>query len=262
MSIIYDAIMYDKNRAKAQQKSLQALQKVGVAEYKRDEQRRKTEAVINKCVKRKKALISTSIKDFVELYSKIGKIHFQESEGIKELSTINDKLPDIEVLSVVVNAKVDMLSDKQEAILFLTRGLIGGAANSLRKEAEEDLAYAKLLSKQADVIEAQYKSIMIADEIVYQKVERITDTLTQINRLLRRSNTVCNNIIEKNGYDARTYSSFEKDCLMTCVNTAKVLKDIIDIPIFEVDGSLSSETEKLIELGNGYIQAINKVANN
>lgn len=260
MSIIYDVIMYDKNQTKAHEKNLKSLHKVGEAEYKREEERKKMQAAVEKCAKRKRALITTSIKDFVELYSKIGRIKFQESEGINELEIIESKLPDIQVLTSATEVRIDVLDSKQETMLFLTRGFLGGAARSIRKESEQQLASANIIRRQADVIAAQYESIRIADELIYERVERITASLTEINRLLRKSNTVCNEIINKNGDDVKNYSQYEKDCLMTCVNTAKMLKDIIDVPIFEENGKISEDAEMLIDLGNNYMQEIKKIA--
>ena len=46
----------------------------------------KTEKSLIRLANRKKGILSTSIKNFIDLYSQIMKINFKEGEGIKELS--------------------------------------------------------------------------------------------------------------------------------------------------------------------------------
>lgn len=274
MGIIYNIIKSDQNQKKAYEKNLKSFHALGEAQLKQNEQEKKTRAAIEKCAKRKKALLATSVQDFVKLYQKIGKLKYVETDGMRELELIGKN----EIASIKENLQImssaQILTDRQEKWILLSGWLVGGLSGGLvgglggataslayiiRKESEQEMASARMIQKEAAVLEAQYNSIALADEIIYERVTRITDILTNVNLLLMKSNKICSQIIETRGNDFRTYTSFEKDCITSYVISAKTLKEIIDIPIFEKDGKLSEKSNDLIALGSNYIKKLQEI---
>ena len=61
--------------------------------------------------------------------------------------------------------------------------------------------------------------------------------------------------------DVKNYSEYDKSVLMTCVNFAVALSDIIDVPVVDEKGQICQEAEKMIVSGEKYLKQINQVIN-
>lgn len=258
-SLIYNIIKSDKNEKKANEKNLKSLHSLGEAKLKNERQEKETRDALTKLARRKRALMITSVKDFVELYSKIGKIKYMDTNVEKDMQIIEQNEISTISQNISIAATVDILSPKQEA--FYVLGGIVGVSRLMVKETEQALASAKIIQKESSVLSSQYESIALSNKVIYERVIRITDILTRINILLIKSNKICNEIIENNGYDFRAYSKYEKDCITTYVMTAKTLKQIIDAPVFN-NGELTKESEELLQLGEDYIRQIQAISSN
>jgi len=250
---IINMLQSDKMNTEAEKRVVKALNRQSDAENKLYNQKRLTEQSLKKLVNRKKGIISTSIADFISLYERIGKINFNQSDGMSELlegSQLSTIVNEMQGLITVANKS---LTPQQTYITFL----LGGVPGLIKKEAELNLANAKMLDSTSRVVESQAESIIVVLDSIYQVSERISKLLAQLNLLLRKSIETTSLIIEKNGRSRLNYSQQDKDCIRTLINTADAVKKIIDAPLFEKDGEISQKAREVIEIGENYLKEIN-----
>lgn len=250
---IANMIKADKMDAEAERRVVKALNRQNDAENDLYYHKRLTEQSLEKLVNRKKGIISTSITDFISLYEKIGKINFNQSDGMSELLG-GSQLP------VIVNEMRSMatvsnktLTPQQTYIAFL----VGGIPGLIKKEAELNLANAKILDSSLRVAASHAESAIVVLDAIYQVFERISKLLAQLNLLLRKSIETTSLIIEKNGNSRLNYSQQDKDYIRTLINTADAVKKVIDAPLFEKDGEISQKAREVIEVGENYLEQIN-----
>ena len=65
--------------------------------------------------------------------------------------------------------------------------------------------------------------------------------------------------IAKNGLDIGNYSEYEKGVLMTCVNIAAAMSDIITIPVVNEQGQLYESAREMVEKGEQYLKKMNQL---
>ena len=75
----------------------------------RSEKEGQVEKALNKLINRKKAILNTSMKDFVEIFQELMKVNFTEGEGIKELAGI---LPPV-LLEEMQSVQIAVLNPKK-----------------------------------------------------------------------------------------------------------------------------------------------------
>lgn len=261
---ILDMIKADKYNAEADKINIKALNKLGNAEREQKEQQERTMLSLEKLANRKRGIISTSIKDFISVYGKILKINFDESDGIKELETSKFSLAVIDEMKSMVTVAGFSLTSSQTVSTFIVGvmkfgGLVGGVSNIIAKEAELNAVAAKLRRKQADVASSQAETIIVALDAVYQRAERMSKLLAQLNALFRKSIETTSLIIDKNGKDRNGYSNEEKGYIANCLNFADAVKKILDVPLIDETGDLTIKSIEAIETGEKYLQSINKI---
>ena len=80
-----------------------------------------------------------------------------------------------------------------------------------------------------------------------------------MNMMFLRSIEETRKTIDKNGLNIHNYSEYEKGVLMTCVNVAKAVSDIVNIPVVDANGKISRQAIQMIETGENYLKEINEV---
>lgn len=252
-SFIENMIVADKNDAKAEEINIKSLNRMGDAQREQMKQEEKTQASLIKLATRKKAILISSIDQFLSLYEKIIKIDFQTSEGIKELFDSKFTPTIIQDMKTVTSVAATDLNTNQIVATMLIKGGLSGV---IAKESELNLNVAYMRNKQARVIEAQIETICVVLDAMYQRAEKLCKVLTALNVLLIDSLKYAAEIIDKNGFDRNNYNQHDRDSIMTCINIASTVKKIIDAPLIDQEGEITLQSLEAIEIGEAYLKEI------
>lgn len=259
MSFIFNMIKADKNNEKADKINIKAFEKIEEAKINQRKSQEKMDMSLEKLINRKKGILSTSIKEFLEIYEKIMQVDFQQGDGIKELS-MNMLAPEVvnELRNIVTTAVGNQLTTKQAIITYL----FGGVSGIIAKEAEMNLSVANIRKKQASVVEAHSETICIALDAIIQRCDRISDILAKLNLLFMKSIKTTSEIINQKGMNRLNYTKADKEALMTCINIASTIKKILDTKLFDENGGITEQSIKAIQIGDEYLNKINNVIKN
>lgn len=260
MSFIFNMLSADKNNKRADEINVKAFNRISKAEQEEKRQETKMNNSLTKLAKRKKAILTTSMNDFINLYERIIKINFIESDGIKEALNHSFTIDNVKEIKEFVNVAGMNLTNGQTIVAMLMP-ISGGISNVIKKEAELNVGVAQMRSKQARVIESQCETKCVALDAIIQRAERLSQLLTKLNILFIKSIENSNLIINEKGTDRKNYNSSDRDALMSCMNLAGTIKVILDTPLIDKDSKLTQESLKAIEMGNEYINKINLCIN-
>ncbi|OUQ56199.1 hypothetical protein B5E58_11025 [Tyzzerella sp. An114] len=215
-----------------------------------------TEKRLLNVAKKKRAIVEHTVPKFVEVYGKIQKIELGESSlkndimiksNIKNLGVINS-------LSIVCKKE---FTDKELLCGWIFKG-IGGL---MEMDSQQYLSAANSQVRAANVIYSQSRSIIEVYDAIVQRADRIAKLLVSMNVLFLGSISKTNDIINKNGLDVKKYSEYEKGVLMTCVNIACSISDIINVPVIDENGNISEAANEMIATGENYLEKMNKLIN-
>lgn len=259
MSFIWNMIQADKNNARADKINLKAFEKIQNAKEKQEEQEQKMYMSLEKLANRKKGILCTSIKEFIETYEKIMKIDFKDGDGIRELSIT--KLPP-EMISDVRNMSATAIGMTMTTGQTIATYLIkGGISGIIAKEAEMNLGVANIRKRQANVIEAHSETICTALDAIIQRCDRISEILAKLNLLFMKSIKTTGEIISQKGMNRLNYTRSDKEEIMTCINIASTIKKILDTKLFDEKGEITKQSIEAIQIGDQYLNQINNVIN-
>lgn len=259
MGFIWNMIQADKNNERADRINIKAFEKIQNAREKQEEQENRTKMALEKLANRKKGILCTTMKNFIEIYEKIMKIDFTEGEGIKELS-LSTLTPTIfnDVKNMSATAIGVQMTTGQTIATYLIKGGISGI---IAKEAEMNVSVASMRRRQSNVIESQVETTCIALDGIIQRADRISDILAKLNLLFRKSIKTTDEIIEAKGKNRLNYTKSDKECLMTCINIAGAIKKILDIKLLDENGEITKKSLEAIQIGDDYLNQINDVIN-
>ncbi|WP_160690080.1 hypothetical protein [Clostridium sp. C2-6-12] len=258
MSFIFNMIKADKNNEKADKINIKAFEKIEEAKINQKKYQENMDMSLEKLINRKKGILSTSIREFLEIYEKIMKIDFEEGDGIKELS-MNMFAPEVvnELKNTVTTAVGNQLTTKQAIITYL----FGGISGIIAKEAEMNLGVANIRKRQANVIEAHSETICIALNAIIQRCDRISEILAKLNLLFMKSIKTTGEIISQKGMNRLNYTKSDKEAIMTCINIASTIKKILDTKLFDEKGEITKQSIEAIQIGDQYLNEINNTIN-
>ena len=198
---------------------------------------------LQKLVNRKRALLSGRLPQFIDVYQQIQRINFQPGAGILELENTAFTVRDTEEVTLMIDTARKPMTDKELVIKYLMRGAGGMLIADSKRNAQiaDDQLYI------ASTIKAQTENMEIVLDAIGTRADQIANVLARFGILLGKSITETERIIGQNGLDRNRYSQSDRETLMTCVNLAKGIKDILDVPILGQDGSVTAESLKALE---------------
>lgn len=252
---IHQMIKADKNNAQAAKINTKAFTRIATADAKITSLEQLTEKSILRLANRKKGILQTSIKSFLEVYDKIIKINFQPGDGIKELENLSLSPSQVGELKKLSQGASLSLTDAQ----ILTSFLISGIPGLIVKESEYNVSLAQIRNKQSLIIESQAETICTYLESIASHANMISDLLTKLNVLFIKVLNTTQSIIEINGFNRSNYSTQDKESLMTCINFASALKNILDAKLLDGQSEISKEAIECIENSNKFLQQINQL---
>lgn len=204
--------------------------------------------------KKKRAIINDTVPKFVDVYSKIQKVEVSLKSQSTELAfPVNDnELSKID--SMTMSCKKEF-TDKELVCGFLILGTM------IRKDSERSLSAANNQLRAANVVYSQAESVAAVYDAIVERADRIARLLMAMNALFIKSIQETDNVIGKNGLDVRNYDEFDKGVLMTCVNIAGAMSDLINVPVVDEDGLVSQAAEEMIATGENYLSKMKTLIN-
>ena len=243
-----------KNNEEAMKKYAKAFSREEEAKAMIKSKESETEQSILKLAKRKKAIIETSINDFLEFYKNLQKIEILEGAGIKELNSLTISAATISQMKSMTISSKKTLDNKELITTFLFRGMYGSDV----KNSERNISAANSQMRAANVVYSQAETICVVYDAIKTRADRMSDLLKRMNYLLTKSIAEANAIVDKNGYDVAKYNDADIYVVVNCINWLKAIKDIIDTPLFNESGELEETAIIAIEEGEKSIALINQ----
>lgn len=133
------------------------------------------------------------------------------------------------------------------------------ASLAIKKEGEEKLKEAAQIEKQARLQKSHYANISLSYSAIEERCAKMTNVLTKLNVMFKKSIDHCSEITAKNGADKCLYSENERTSLAGCLNLAKAVKAILDVPLLDENGKITKASLEAIETGNQYILKISNL---
>jgi len=132
------------------------------------------------------------------------------------------------------------------------------AGLSIKKDAEGKLKEANQIAKQSKLQQIHYENVALSYSTIETRCSKMTEILTKLNIIFKNSLDYSFELIEKNGIDKSSYSLDERKALAGCINLAKAVKSILDVPLLDKNNEISKASLEAIEMGAAYIS---KMAN-
>lgn len=249
--------------AKAQRKYAKAMTRQLEAEALLKEKKENADAALIKVANRKRAIVATSMYQFLDVYERIIKIDFQGSDEIKKISAITLIPKEVAHIKTIAQTAVKPMTDR-EVVVTLLKGTVlfgglGGIGYSIAKDAERNLKAANAQLRMAEVAYKEAEAIGVSLDTVVDRANALAGLLARLNLLFMRSIQHTTEIIDRNGYSRTAYNQDDRKALMSCINIASTMKKIIDEPVITPNGELAVETAKTLEIGNNFIKQVEQL---
>jgi len=204
--------------------------------------------------KKKRAVIKVAFPRFVDVYSQIQQVQLEQDNSLAVIpaSTSVEHFSPV-TISSIVNKKE--FTDKELVCGLLTRGL----GNMMVKDSERLMSAARRQLSAANVAYSQAESICTVCDAVIARADRIANLLMAMNVLFLKAIEETQKTIGRNGLNVRNYSENDKGILMTCVNMAVAMTDLIDIPVVNSEGEIAESAVKTIRTGEKYLSEMKQV---
>jgi len=242
----------DKKEARAERINANSFQRIADAEEKVMEMQYITRMSLEKLANRKRGILNTSIKDFIDTYEKIMAIEFHEGDGIKELKILTIPRAIFNEMKQLTAVASTPMSDKQVLYTFI----VGGIPGLIENEAEQRLSESLMRKKQAAVIESQSETFVVALDAIKQRSDRISEVLAKLNLIFRKSIKQMEQVIARFGQDRLTYQKSDRRCIMVAVNLAMTIKKILDTKLLDEKGEITTQSIEAIKMGDQFLSQL------
>lgn len=256
--VVHDMRESDRLNEQAERKSVKSFSRVAEAQIAQREAEEIMNQEVLRLTNRKRAILSTSMKDFLTVYEKLIKINFLESDGIQELGEFTPAVVEnLHVQILAVQSMPQMTAITKNVVFgFLLGGALGAVSSSIVDDSKRNLDLARMQSRQADVIAQQSKGVSLAYQAVTERASSMTDVMTKLNMLFIRGIRYTNALIEAKGSDKKNYTLEDRKSLVVCVNLAGAVKSVLDTPIIDREGKITQKSLETIQLGERCLQEI------
>ncbi|EGQ9325796.1 hypothetical protein [Vibrio vulnificus] len=121
---------------------------------------------------------------------------------------------------------------------------VGGMMMASKAEAAKEDAYGNL--DKAELASEQMKEARVAASGIRLRFEEITKVLRSLELRFQPLLQSLNELVESNT-NYSTYSEEDRKGVMIAASTAKVLKNLLEAPIIDKEGTLTPESRKVLE---------------
>lgn len=244
----YSVDKAEKLDDKALKKYAKAFERSEEAELLVKKKAEYTEKRLGNVVKKKRAIIQSTVPKFVKVYEQIQKIEIENKALVNEI-TMKNNIQKLGILnSMSISLKKDF-SDKELICGCLTKGLF----NMIEVESEKFLSAANSQVRASNVVYSQAESVVEIYNAICERADRISKLLMTMNLLFVKSIDEAEKVMNTNGLNVRNYSERDKGVLMTCVNIAGAISDIIDVPVINEQGQICESAIEMIKTGEQYL---------
>lgn len=257
--MIYDMYQSDKMDEMALNKSVKSMNRMEEAKAAQRVKKEDAKQSMLRLGNRKRGILGSSMKRFVEVYGTIKKINFVDTDGVSEFKFL-PQVWEHETVSQISYASAPMTDGEMVATMVINGffwGIGGGITALVKKDSQRNLDMARVRAKQARLITEQANTVSLAYEAIIERSDQITDVLTKLNLLFVKSLTNTERIIAERGVDKLNYSLSDRENLAVCVNLAVAVKKIIDTPLLDETGEIAAKSLEAIKIGQECIQTIN-----
>lgn len=209
--------------------------------------------------KKKRAIINISVPKFVEVYGKIQKLNIHISE--KNLVSWNNFPENPETILNQLTISYQKPFTDQEFICGFFMPFQGGLSGMMVKESERFQSAARNQMSVANVVYSQAETACSVYDAIIGRADRLSVLLAALNVLFLKVIGRTREIIDAKGNNIKNYSEDEKGTLMTCVNFAAAIADILQVPVVSKDGELVESSIQAIECGENYLREMQRVIN-
>lgn len=215
-----------------------------------------TDAKLQKLVNRKKAILSTRMSQFIEIYQQIRAIDFQPGDGILELYANTLSVKQVGELEMMTATSMKPMSEKELAVKYLFTGLGG----MILADSKRNAAIANNQNRIANTLYAQAETLVIAVDALGARAEQMSGLLARFGMLFGDCIKSTAQLIQQNGTDRSRYSKADREVLMNCVNLAQAIKAVLDVPVLNADGSVTEASLVALEDGEHRLQELQQRA--
>jgi hypothetical protein len=239
---------------KALRKYAKAFERSEEAELMVRKQAEFTDKRLMNVAKKKRAIVQGTVPKFVDVYNQIQKIELENNPAMNEI-VMRDHVRKLAVLDALSLFVKKDFTDKELVCGWITKGI----GKLMEMDSERYLSAANSQMREANVVYSQSESIVAVYEAIVARADRISNLLMAMNALFIKSINETSNTIEKNGLDVRNYSDYDTGVLMTCVNIAMAISNIIDVPVVDEKGQLCEAANDMIMTGEKFLEKMNQV---
>lgn len=238
---------------KALRKYAKAFEKSEEAELMVRKKAEFTDKRLLNVAKKKRSIVQVTVPKFVDVYNQIQQIELENNTTMNEIAMLDHvrKLAVLDALSISV--KKDF-TDKELVCGWITKGF----GKLMEMDSERYLSAANSQMRAANVVYSQSESIVAVYDAIVARADRISNLLMAMNALFIRSISETAKTIEENGLDVRNYSEYDKGVLMTCVNIAMAIAEIINVPVVDEKGKICESANEMIITGEKYLEKMNQ----
>lgn len=247
-AVLYKTNKVEKMDAKALGKYAKAFEKSEEAELLIKKKREYTEKRLGNVVKKKRAILQNTVPRFIEVYQQIQKIEIENKTIINEVA-LKESVQKLGVLQSMSLSLKKETSDKELLCGLLIKGVFG----MMDLDSKKYLSAANSQMRASNVVYSQAQSLGEIYDAICGRADRISQLLMAMNALFVRSINETERVINSNGLNVRKYSEYDKGILMTCVNIAGAVSDIINVPVIDDKGQLCDAAIEMIETGEKYM---------
>lgn len=237
---------------KARKRYAQAFAKEQDAKRLLESKKQQADNAMIKMANRKRAIMITSMRDFVELYSSIIKIDFQEVKALSAVDNFSFCPQEIHAIKAAAQTAVSQMSDKE----ILKSVFLGGIGGYMVKSSERDLKMANAQLRSAEVAYSQAENLGLILDGVTDCCNQVADLLPKLNKFFVQGIKYSYEMIAEKGCNKNLYNEEDRKALCSCINIACAIKKIIDAPVLNSDGSAAKETMVALRIGNDYLQNV------
>lgn len=205
--------------------------------------------------KKKRAVIESTLPRFIEVYQQIQKIDITISD--KNELAVYSKFQASNAIQTMQLVTQKPLTDSQ----LITEYIFKGIGGMMIADSKRNLSAAKSQLSAANVVYTQAQSVAEVYDAIIGRAERISSLIMRMNAMFLSSIFEAEKIIAQNGTNVRAYNKQDMGVLMTCVNLAGAMSDIINIPVLDENGELCQAAVEMIQTGEAYIEQMNDLIN-
>lgn len=213
-----------------------------------------TDKRLGNVAKKKRAIVQNTVPRFVKVYGQIQRIDLENKVSVNEIAIQQSANKLVAINSISISVKKDF-TDKELVCGWITKGL----GKLMEMDSERYLSAANNQMRQANVVYSQAQSVGEIYDAIVARADRIANLLMTMNALFIKSIEETEKVINKNGLNVRNYNDFDIGVLMTCVNMAAAMSDVIDVPVVDEEGIICESGIEMIETGEKYISKMKQL---